>query len=1536
MTAGAKFASFDDVLADIRQKATDARDLGARFEVLTKAFLKADKLYADRFSKVWLWGEWPERDGTDTGIDLIAEERADGSLCAIQCKCYGDDETLTMKAISTFVARASSMKIKHKMLVYTGKGMTGNAKKITKDVQLLSQEGLGDSSIDWSKYPDIVRKKPKELMDYQTEAVEAVLGGFGSSDRGKMIMACGTGKTLTSLHIAEKMRGSGKTVLYLVPSIQLIQQTMREWSENANTRHNYIVVCSDKTTGEGGSVSELESPVSTDPRTLGKSLDAAPRGAMTVVFCTYHSLPVVSQASKKAGLEFDLILCDEAHRTTGVEDKSFFTQVHRDSNVRGKRRLFMTATPRVYSPAAKAKIGREVFSMDGEEYGPEFYRYGFADAIRDKKLADFRVKIAIIPADKVDAEFQRSIAGEGRQMPLDELTLMAAIWDGLNYPDDRGRRLMQRAIAFTNYIDRSMMFAGEGRKDGEPDRSFESVAAALEPKWKTGNRVEVRHIDGKTKAAVRRRRMNWLARSSTDPHTCRILSNARCLTEGVDVPALDAVIFLNPKESKVDVVQAVGRVMRWHKDKEYGYVILPVAIPVGMEYHEALDDNKTFKTVWKVLNALRSHDENFADEINRLILSKSSERTSPTPRISVSVMDSDVESEPLTEFFSKIQSKLVEKVGDIDYYDKYGEKLGSAASTIEARIRSRASEPAVRREVSRLRDGLRELINDSIGDGEVIRTIAQHMVLARVFDALFQGEFASRNPVSAVLAEAVDRLRLDEELEKLEGFYAQVEEDLNGITKREERQNFIKKIYENFFKATQKKETEKHGIVYTPVEVVDFILHSVQDVLKGEFKTDFSDGAVKVLDPFAGTGTFLSRLIESGMLGDSLHQKYRHDMYANELMLLAYYVATVNVETTYSSMRKGGAYVPFEGMSYADTLALNPRHRDERYRRPEATKLDEAFRAAHARVRRQRESDLDVIVGNPPYSAGQSDFDDDNANASYPEMEERIRDTYLRETKRINPKIGLTRSLYDSYIQSLRWASDRIGSAGVIGLVTNASFVRSEVASGIRACLQKEFTDVWVFDLRGDAMTKGEIRKKESGNVFGLGSKTPVAITILVRNPKKEGCTIRYVDIGDYHTRDKKLEIVKGFVSISGIKDWQVIEPDRHHDWLRQRSGRFSEYIPMGSKAAKSGSGHAIFRTYSSGVKSGRDVWAYNTSKEVLSRNMREHIEYCNAQNWKRPPRDPKKAKWTGELTALLTRLGKQKFDSNKIRRVMYRPFFTQNLYFDRVFNQARSRTPEMFPEDDSENLVISVPYKFKGRFSAIITDITPDIQLNFNGQCFPSHTYISGKKIDNITDRALLEFQTHYNDRKITKKDVFYYVYGLLHHGKYRKVYANNLVRELPHIPMAPDFWGFAKTGKRLADLHLSWETCKRHSLGRPKTAFGKYEKMDYAYKRTGKKRVRDPTTLRINGVVAFDNIPPTEYHVNDHTPLEWAMDRYKRKVDKESGIVNDATDVDPIPLIERLVHVGLESDRLVAELPEEFEPKNWKPAKTGMDAHL
>ena len=553
---------------------------------------------------------------------------------------------------------------------------------------------------------------------------------------------------------------------------------------------------------------------------------------------------------------------------------------------------------------------------------------------------------------------------------------------------------------------------------------------------------------------------------------------------------------------------------------------------------------------------------------------------------------------------------------------------------------------------------------------------------------------------------------------------------------------------------------------------------------------------------------------------------------------------------------------------------------------------------------------------------------------TYKDLDNDIKNTYVKVAKEQN--VTQVRSLYDSYIKAIRWASNRLGNEGVIAFVTNAGFLRSDSGVGVRACLAKEFNEIWCFDLRGHALTKGDQRKREGGNVFGVGSKAAVVINILVKNPKKTGCVIHYKDIGDYLRREKKLKVISQANSISGIKNWIRINPDKHHDWLDQRSStNFTLYREMGNRVKPKSS---IFKEFSRAVGTSRDRWAYNTSKAVLEKNMRTHIDYCNSQDPLNYNEDLTRGKWDHDLPNKLDRK-KVLFNRSSIRIALYRPFFKQYLYFDSTYNQVQSKIPKFMPAHDTNNIIIIIPSKFKGDFYVIATDITPDFEVAHHGQCFPLYFYDNNTRVCNISDLILKEYRTHYKNQNITKQQIFFYVYGMLHHPGYRKKFANNLMRDLPRIPMAPNFTEFCRAGQKLAHLHVSFESCKRYDLGPPKFLPTSFSKLSFAtYKNKKGMKTKDTSVILVDGTILFDNLPKTTYNVNGRTPVEWLVDRYKITKDKDSGITNDpCSNTDIIAVIERAVYVEVESTRIINTLPGEFEPDaGWEPVGNNLNEFI
>ncbi|MDA7943027.1 MAG: DEAD/DEAH box helicase family protein [Nitrosopumilus sp.] len=1586
-----KARTLDDVLGPIAALKT-TRAKGDAFERLTKWFLENDPVLGKRFEKVEMWKKWKHNDGQDTGIDLVATEK-DGTWCAIQCK-YHEDRTQTVhqSEVKGLVAKAESLSKKHKsqtrledhslaarvealskkhkremhlMFVHSGGDLSSNATKMLRDANcsVIGYHDLRSSHIqDWSLDRRAARAERQDLREHQKEALSSVVGGFKGADRGQLIMACGTGKTRTAMTIAEKMVGGGGWALYIVPSISLIHQTLDEWSRHANISHHYVVVCSDDTIEiDDGSVLDLPYPATTDPGQIRSRMAARADGDMGVVFCTYQSVP------RLEGIKFDLMVCDEAHRTTGAKDDSPFRLVHDNGRIPAKKRLYMTATPRVYKGGDEEENAK--FSMDDEEdYGKRFFHYSFARAVADGNLANVGIRVPVVPEEDLERFMDESEEGYS-EGTIDERVLLAAVWHGLNYgADEEGneerRELLQSVIAFTNSIKASKSFTGAytgsdktpdesastaekmAREAGKSstDRSFAKSVADYEGRYRepTNNTVTVRHVDGTMKSSIRNRKLDWLRDSGDDRGQCRILSNARCLSEGVDVPALDGVIFLQPRKSRVDVIQAVGRVMRKAGKKEMGYIIVPIVKPKGMSLAESFRDrkNKPWRPLWDIINAIRSHDETMEAKLSRIQLGPGGSGPGSIEGFNAEIIwMGSFNKQPLSELFGELKTAMVDKIVNLQYYDTKAEELGRTAREI-AEIIKRSKNPNMKSVLDGLTDGLRQVINESVDRQQAMAVLAQHLVLSRIFEALFPKEFRARNPVSAVLDDATGRIGFKRELEPYNDYFDKVTREVQSL-QNDQKQAYIKKIYGSFLAGYDKKKQESEGIVYTPVEVVDFIIHSTESLVRRHFNTGFNCQNVKILDPFTGTGTFVARLLESGLIKPSkIRTKYQNDIWANEITLLAYYVAAVNIEMVFRQVVNMDSLLPFDHANFTDTLNHHPRYRVDVEARKEQKKLSGVFERVNKQIQDLKWAHVHVIMGNPPYSAGQKSFDDNNANTKYSDIDDRIKATYLKgDTKRnVN-------SIYDSYIRSIRWMSDRITDRGIIGIVTNGSFMRSDAASGMRASLVEEFDEIWCLDLSGNARTKGKERRKEGGNVFGLGSRAPVAITFLVKNPqkdKKESGKIYYKYIGDYLDASEKIAKLVDWESIQGIDDWTIIIPDRHNDWINKRNDRFYDYMPIGNKDTKSkASNITIFNQYSNGIKTQRDIWAYNSSKITLGENMKKHVDYYNSANLKNFVSDTTKGKWDRELKNRRLKNQKQEYDSKKICLAAYRPFFNQYLYFDSAFNAVRYRIPYFFPKGNENNYVICITGKSNLNFGVIMTNLIPDLHYNGDTQCFPLYTYDKNICKENISDSVLHEYRKQYKNIKISKSDIFYYVYGLLHHQGYRTKFMNTLTKELPHISMAPDFLIFRDIGKKLACIHLTFDTCERYDLGKPRFIPKKFSKISFGKKMVRKgnktKKQDDYSIIRVDGQVLFENIPDTAYTVNGRTPLAWIVDRYKVTIDKESGIINDpCTGTDIIAVIERAVYVGLESERLIAQLPKEFEPKEWKPRRRGLDGYV
>ncbi len=1614
----------NEILAEIRQKSLTEKEKGTDFERLMKLWFLTDPRYSN-LQNVWLWEEFPARKdfgGKDLGIDLVARTET-GDYWAIQCKCYAEDAHIDKGAVDSFLANASrtfldpetfqTREFSNLLWVQTTRKRWGaNAEAaiqgLNKPFNRISLYDLEISAVNWEKlreglYGEDAKLPGKQPRPHQLVAMSKAYEYFVEQghERGKLIMACGTGKTYTSLKIMEQMTDKDAFVLFLVPSIALLGQTLNAWMADKQDEMRAVCVCSDAKASrkmmdaddEDASVIDLAVPATTNMQSILRQLRQYDKeDCRTIIFSTYQSIDVVKEAIDKYEREVDLIICDEAHRTTGVilKDKaeSNFTKIHSNDFIRAKRRLYMTATPRLYSANVKVKAKENenvdiLCSMDSKElYGEEIHRLSFNDAVSQGLLADYKVLVLTVSEEDIPQEIRNNIKADYNmasdkdklhELHFDDATKIIGCINGLSkrIKGDNGITkeqdpvMMKRAVAFCQTINPTK--SNPNYSSTQLAKYFGTICdeykdTMLLDEQKEVVNVKAKHIDGSMDANTRNELIAWLKQDADDPQECRVLCNVRCLSEGVDVPALDAVLFLSPRNSEVEVVQSVGRVMRTFgkgtdKEKKYGYIIIPVIVPNDVKPEDALNDNERFKVVWTILNALRSHDENFNAHVNQINLNKKRPAKITIGRVPRNTyglgtmaaedgpqhMDNDEVARQLELRFGTLQdgiyARLVEKVGDKMYWENWAKSVGEIAQKFIERIALLIKESDnARTYFNDFIQGLHKNINDSIDEGQAIEMLAQHMITRPVFDALFKEyEFVNNNAVSRSMQDMLEVLEsegMEMDTAVLDKFYTSVKNNISNIDNLEAKQTIIKNLYEKFFKGAFPLTVEKLGIVYTPVECVDFIIHSVEDILQQEFHTSLTNENVHILDPFVGTGTFITRLLQSGLIKkEDMLRKYKNEIHCNEIVLLAYYIADVNIEAVYHDIMHPDKYEMYDGICLTDTFQLNE-HGDNDI-------FSQLFPENSERLQKQKKAPVRVIIGNPPYSAKQKSANDNAQNLKYPCLDARIAETYAEKTSATNKN-----GLYDSYIRAIRWATDRITKSkdgGIIAFMTPNTWVDGNSHDGIRTMLESDFSSIYILDLKGNGRTSGEKCRQEGEPLFAAhggqgGSLLGACVTILVRNLEKGDTSINYYNIGDYLKRNEKLQRVKAAHSITSI-EWTKITPNDKHDWLNQRDGSFDILIPIEPRKKFDVKSESIFIVNSRGLETGRDAWNYNFSIDSISINIKQSLkEYeCNLgiSDASKLNLDETKISWTSSLISKVLR-GEKAESAFEIRDSIYRPFVREKTYFGDMLIHRKGQHKEFFPGLGKENYCVCMGGIGNNKpFSAFITNIVPDLNIFGGGtQCFPLYWYEENKnkqrslfddesnddyiRRDGITDWILKEVRTRYGTRNITKEMIFYYVYGLLHSKDYRERFAADLKKSLPRIPIVEsldDFMDFYKAGKDLADLHLNYETVAPYPdvivhgdrqvplTVKRDPATGGYIQVPaddgaYDYFRVVDKMrfksKQDKSTIIYNGNITIKNIPQKayEYIVNGKSAIEWIVERYCVSQDKKSLIKNDAND--------------------------------------------
>ncbi|GAA9486704.1 DEAD/DEAH box helicase family protein [Helicobacter pylori] len=1555
---------------------------GSWFEKVSKRFLKEHDS-ADEYESIDLWSDWKLRGNEgDKGIDIVITTTSKEYI-AVQCKFHQD--SVSLNDIATFLSKLQSgvgeVGFKKGIIISTS-NLSSNAleeiEQIRKskgiDIVGISEEDFIYSQIDWEKFdptktqdelPLCDKKKPRH---HQIEAINATKEYFSNpkNTRGKLIMACGTGKTYTSLKIMEALEP--KITLFLAPSIALLSQTFREYAQEKSEPFYASIVCSDDKVGKGKknkndddtddiNFSELPNKPSTRLEDILSVCELAQKeNKRFIIFSTYQSALRIKEAQEVGLGEIDLVICDEAHRTVGAmyssnerDDKNAFTLCHSDGNIKAKKRLYMTATPKVYSESSKAKAKESdniIYSMDDEGiFGEEIYTLNFTKAIALDLLTDYKVMILAVrkedlsgvtnsvnkkisrleaegtKLDKklINNEFVCKIIGTHKGLAKKDLIAL----DDENKQDHNLQNKndttpSQRAISFCKSINTS-----KNIKD-----SFETIMECYNEELKKKSfknlTISIDHIDGTMNCKVRLEKLEEL--NEFKPNTCKVLSNARCLSEGVDVPALDSIVFFDGKSAMVDIIQAVGRVMRKAKHKKRGYIILPIALEESeiKNLDEAVN-NTNFKNIWKVIKALRSHDPSLVDEAtfrekikifgsddhnndetnqdDEELQKDKTEQTKQDPKQAQKTLFDAI---LLQDLANAVYNVMPTKLGDRNYWENFTKKTGNIARTLNNRLKDIFDKnPEF---FHGFLDSLKGNIHSNIKEDEALDMITSHIITKPIFDAIFGDNI--KNPISKALDKMVEKLStlgLQGETKDLKNLYESVKTEAMHAKSQKSQQELIKNLYNTFFKVAFRKQSEKLGIVYTPIEVVDFILRATNGILKKHFHTDFNDKNITIFDPFTGTGSFIARLLskENDLISDeALKEKFLNHCFAFDIVLLAYYIALINI--TQVAQNRDGSLKNFKNIALTDSLDI--------YEEKNNKGVFDFFKDLEENKEIKdtiEKQNIRVIIGNPPYSAGSKSENDNNQNLSHKNLEKRV---YEKYGKNSTAKVGKTTR--DTLIQSIYMASELLKDKGVLGFVVNGGFIDSKSGDGFRKSVAQDFAHLYVLNLRGNARTSGETFKKEGGQIFDSGSRATIAIIFFVKDASVKNSAIHYYDIGDCLKREEKLNRLANFLDLDAIP-FETITPNNKGDWINQREDGFDKLIPL--KRDKKLQNNSIFDINSGGVTSKRDPWVYNFSPDALMQNVQKCIDTYNAdlkrfnarfrESFKQRAKGVKsragqlyKQLNDSEITTDKTKIAwtralKNNFIKNKnlqesnekcIRLAMYRPFNKQWLYWDKNLNEAQCQLPKIFPDKDAQNVVINTTIR---NFSALVSDAIPDIHFIGDTNAYPLYYYDDlGNRHHAISGYALNLFRKHYKNNLIAEEEIFYYIYAILHHKGYLEKYKNSLTKEEPRIALSKDFKELSVLGKELAKLHLNYESGEMHASVEYKTLMNAEEKGYYDVETMTKKGDR----INYNNHIAITKIPKKafEYVVNGKSAIDWVIERYKKTTDKDSLIENNPND--------------------------------------------
>ncbi|WQV88360.1 DEAD/DEAH box helicase [Helicobacter pylori] len=1555
------------------------RHKGSLFEKISKQFLQEHDS-ANEYESIDLWSDFKLRGNErDRGIDIVITT-ASKEYIAVQCKFH--QNSISLDDIATFLTQLQSgvgeVRFKKGIIISTSH-LTSNALKAIEqirrskgiDIVEITEEDFIYSRIDWEKFdptktedeiPLCDKKRPRS---HQTEAINATKEYFSNpkNARGKLIMACGTGKTYTSLKIMEAL--DPKITLFLAPSIALLSQTFREYAQEKSEPFYASIVCSDDKTGqsnknkskdEADDIKFSELPLKASTRLediLSVRKKAQKENKRFIIFSTYQSALRIKEA-QEAGLgEIDLIICDEAHRTVGAmyssnerDDKNAFTLCHSDKNIKATKRLYMTATPKVYSESSKAKAKEKdnvIYSMDDAEvFGEEIYTLNFERAIALDLLTDYKVIILAVRSENlsgvtnsvnkkisqlkaegtkldkklINNEFVCKIVGTHKGLAKQDVI---ALNDENKEDNDLKNKadtfVSQRAISFCKSIQTS-----KNIKD-----SFETIMECYDEELKKKSfknlQITIDHVDGTMNCKERLEKLEEL--NKFKPNTCKVLSNARCLSEGVDVPALDSVIFFDGKSAMVDIIQAVGRVMRKAKNKKRGYIILPIALAESeiKNLDEAVN-NTNFKNIWKVIKALRSHDPSLVDEATfkeKIKIFGSDDASNLDDEEELQKDKTQHQNDPkeaqktlfdailLQDLANAVYNVMPTKLGDRNYWENFAKKTGNIARTLNNRLKDIfGKNPEI---FDNFLTSLRGNIHQNIKEEEALDMIISHIITKPIFDAIFGDNI--KNPIAKALDKMVLKLSslgLEGETKDLKNLYESVKTEALHAKSQKSQQELIKNLYNTFFKEAFRKQSEKLGIVYTPIEVVDFILRATNGILKKHFNTDFNDKNITIFDPFTGTGSFIARLLskENNLISDeALKEKFQKSLFAFDIVLLSYYIALINI--TQAAQNRDSSLKNFKNIALTDSLD---------YLEEKSTKgvfpLFEDLKENQEIKDTMEKQNIRVIIGNPPYSAGAKSENDNNQNLSHPKLQKWVYETYGKNS---TAKVGATTR--DTLIQSIRMASDLLKDRGVVGFVVNGSFIDSKSADGFRKCVAKEFSHLYALNLRGNARTSGEERRKEGDGIFDSGSRATVAVIFFVKDKDTPNNTIYYYEVGDYLKREAKLHSLAGFENLESVP-FKEITPNDKGDWINQRNDGFEKLIPL-KRDKQLKIVDTIFDINSNGVATNRDPLVYNFSPKILTQSVQNCIDTYNADlkrfnarfreafkqrtkgikpadrykhlNSQEITTDKTKIAWVQNLKNQLIK-GKKldDFSQEKISVSLYRPFNKQYFYYERELAWSFYSMKKIFLDKSTQNVVINTTTR---NFCSLIGDAIPDTHFIGDTNAYPLYYYDDlGNRYNAISGYALNLFRRHYKDNAIVEEEIFYYIYAIFHHKGYLEKYKNSLTKEAPRIALSEDFKELSILGKELGELHLNYESGEMHES--VKHNLLENAEMEGYYDVVQMKKDKKGDSIIYNQNIAITQIPQKafDYVVNGKSAIDWVIERYKKTTDKDSLIENNPND--------------------------------------------